>query len=72
VVGIQIGAYATKYVTPLKIRMLFALFLLSIAISIFLKQIHMDTLSSYMMVGSAFLLSFSILYPLIKKLIPKI
>jgi hypothetical protein len=52
--------------------MLFALFLLSIAISIFLKQIHMDTLSSYMMVGSAFLLSFSILYPLIKKLIPKI
>jgi len=70
-VGIQVGAYATKYVTPVKVRMLFALFLLFIAISILLKQIHMVTLSSYIMVGSACLLSFTILFPLIKKLITR-
>jgi uncharacterized membrane protein YfcA len=72
VVGIQVGAFATKYVTALKIRMFFALFLLFIAISILLKQIHLVRLSSYMMVGSACWLSFTILSPLMKKLIPKI
>jgi uncharacterized membrane protein YfcA len=72
VVGIQVGVYATKYVTAVKIRMLFALFLLLIAISILLKQIQMVALSSHVMVGSAFLLSFKILSPLIKNLFQKI
>ena len=69
IIGVQVGAYATKYVTPMKIRVLFALFMLLVAISILLKQINMVTLSSYLLLGSAFLLSFAILFPLIKKFV---
>jgi uncharacterized membrane protein YfcA len=67
VVGVQVGAYATKYMTPTKIRVLFALFLFMVAISILLKQINMMTLSSYLLLGSAFSLSIAILFPLIKR-----
>lgn len=65
--GVQVGAYATKYVTPVKIRGLFALFLFFVAISIFLKQIDISILSSYLLLGSAFSFSIAIFLPLIKK-----
>jgi len=65
--GLQLGVYATRYVPSMKIRLLFALFLFIIAVSILLKQINKVTLSSYLLVGSACLLSFTILLPLMKR-----
>jgi uncharacterized membrane protein YfcA len=65
--GVQVGAHATKYVTPMKIKVLFALFLFVVAISILLKQTGYATLSSYLLLSAAFLLAFVILFPLIRR-----
>jgi hypothetical protein len=64
--GIQLGAHAARHVTSIKIRFLFALFLLFIAFSILLKQIKMVTLSSYLLTGSTCFLSLVILFLLLK------
>lgn len=66
-IGVPVGVSATRYVSAMKIRLLFALFLFSIAISIFLKQINWVTLSTYLMACSAFLISLAILLPLMKR-----
>jgi len=71
-VGLQLGVYATRYVPSMKIRLLFALFLFTIVVSILLKQINKVTLSSYLLVGSACLLSFTILLLLMKRRLAQI
>ena len=63
-IGVQLGVYATKYVTGMKIKILFALLLFVVAISVFLKQINMVTISSYLVVSSACVLCLTILLPL--------
>jgi uncharacterized membrane protein YfcA len=67
--GIQLGAHAARHVISIRTRFLFALFLLFIAFSILLKQIKMITLSSYLLVGSACLLSLAILFLLLRSLL---
>jgi hypothetical protein len=52
----------------MKIKILFALMLFAIAVSVFLKQIDIVTISSYLVGGSACVLSLAILLPLGKKL----
>lgn len=69
--GVQLGVYATKYVTGMKIRALFALLLFVVAISVFLKQINMITMSSYLVIGSACALCLAILLPMRKSLLPR-
>lgn len=68
IIGVQCGVYATEYVTGIKIKILFALLLFVIAASVFLKQIGMVTLSSYLVFCSAGALCLVILLPLRKKL----
>lgn len=68
-IGVQIGVNVTKYVTGVRIRGLFALFLFVVAASIFLKQINLVTSSTTLLMGAAFLLSFAIMFPLIKRLL---
>lgn len=68
IIGVQCGVYATEYVTGMKIKILFALMLFVIAVSVFLKQINIVTISSYLVGGSACVLSLAILLPLRKKL----
>lgn len=70
-IGVQMGVYATKYVTGVRIKILFALLLLFAAGSVFLKQINMVTLSSYFMAISACALCLVILFPLGKKLLAR-
>jgi hypothetical protein len=65
--GLQLGVYATRYVSSMKIRLLVALFLFIIVVSILLKQVNKVTLSSYLLLGSACLLSFTILLLLMKR-----
>lgn len=67
--GIQLGAHAARHVTSIRIRFLFALFLLVVAFSILLKQITMVILSSFFLVGSTCLLSLVILFLLLKSLL---
>jgi len=61
VVGVQVGVYATQYIPPMKIRFLFALFPLFVALSVLLKQIEMVTASTYLVGVSALILSLIIL-----------
>jgi uncharacterized membrane protein YfcA len=68
-VGVQLGVYATKYVTGMKIRVLFALMVLAVAVSVFLKQMDMATISSYLVMISACALCLVILLPLGKNLL---
>lgn len=68
IIGVQCGVYATEYVTGMKIKILFALFLLLVAASVFLKHINLVTISSYLVVCSASALGLAILLPLWKKL----
>lgn len=65
-IGVQCGVYATEYVTGIKIKILFALLLFVVAASVFLKQIGMVTISSYLVVCSAGALCLVILLPLRK------
>jgi uncharacterized membrane protein YfcA len=66
-VGVRLGVYATIYVTGMKIRVLFALMVLAVAVSVFLKQINMATVSSYLVMSTACALCFAILFPFGKK-----
>lgn len=68
IIGVQCGVYATEYVTGMKIKILFALMLLVVAVSVFLKQMNIVTISSYLVVGSACVVSLAILLPLRKKI----
>ncbi|UCC66076.1 MAG: sulfite exporter TauE/SafE family protein [Deltaproteobacteria bacterium] len=70
-IGVQLGVYATKYVTGMKIKVLFALLLFVVAVSVFLKQINMVTMSSYLVIGSACALCLAILLPMRKSLLPR-
>jgi hypothetical protein len=67
IIGVHCGVYATEYVTGIKIKILFALLLLVIAASVFLKQIGMVTISSYLVLCSAGALCLAIVLPLRKK-----
>ncbi|UCF57179.1 MAG: TSUP family transporter [Deltaproteobacteria bacterium] len=67
-IGVQLGVYATKYVTGMRIKILFALLLLVVAVSVFLKQINMVTMSGYLVISSACALCLIILRPLRKNL----
>jgi len=68
VIWVQFGVYATKYVTGMKIKAVFALLLFVVAVSVFLKQINMATIGSYFVIGSACVLCIAILLPLRKTL----
>jgi uncharacterized membrane protein YfcA len=70
-IGVQLGVYATKYVTGMKIKILFALLLLVVAVSVFLKQINMATMSGYLVISSACLICLAILLPLRKTLLTR-
>ena len=70
-IGVQMGVYATKYVTGMRIKILFALLLLFVAISVFLKQINMVTISRYLVLSSACALCLVILLPLGKNLLAR-
>jgi uncharacterized membrane protein YfcA len=70
-IGVQLGVYATKYVTGVRIKILFALLLLVVAVSVFLKQINMATMSGYLVLSSAFALCLAILLPLRKSLLAR-
>jgi uncharacterized membrane protein YfcA len=67
-IGVHLGVYATRYVTGLKIRNLFALMVLSVGVSVLLKQINMALISSYLVMSSACALCLVILFPLRKNL----
>ena len=67
--GVQLGVYATKYVTGTKIRVLFAMLVFVVAVSVFLKQMNMATISSYLLMSAACALCFAILLPLGKNLL---
>jgi len=67
--GVRLGVYATTYVTGTKIRVLFALMVLAVAVSVFMKQINMTILSSYLVMSAACALCLAILLPLGKKCI---
>jgi len=70
-IGVQLGVYATKYVTGTKKKILFALLLLVVAASVFLKQINMITISTYLILSSACVLCLAILLPLTKNFLGK-
>jgi uncharacterized membrane protein YfcA len=65
-IGVYLGVYTTRYVTGLKIRNLFALMVLAAAASVFLKQINLATISSYLVISSGCALCIAILFPLRK------
>lgn len=67
--GVSMGVYATKYVTGMKIKILFALLLLVVAVSVFLKQINIVAISKYLVLSSACALCFAILFPLRENLL---
>jgi len=68
-IGIKLGVYATTYVTGMKIRVLFALMVLAMAVSVFLKQLNMVTISSYLVMSAACALCLAVLFPLGKHLL---
>jgi uncharacterized membrane protein YfcA len=68
-IGVRLGVYATNYVTGMKIRVLFALMVLAVGVSVFLKQINMATISSYLVMISACALCLVVLLPLGKNLL---
>jgi len=70
-IGVQLGVYATKYVTGMKIKVLFALLLLVVAVSVSLKQMNMATFSSWLILSSACVLCLAILFPLGKNLLAR-
>jgi len=70
-IGMQLRVYATKYVTGTKTKILFALLLLAVAASVFLKQINMITISTYLILSSAFVLCLAIPLPLSKNFLAK-
>lgn len=61
--GVRLGVYATRYMTGMKIRVLFALMVLAVAVSVCLKQINMATISSYLVMSAACALCLAILLP---------
>ena len=65
-IGVYLGVYTTRYVTGLKIKNLFALMVLAAAASVFLKQINLATISSYLVMSSGCALCLAILFPLRK------
>lgn len=67
-IGVRLGVYATKYVAGMKIGVLFALMVLAVAVSVFLKQINMATISSYLVISAACAFCLAILLPLGKNL----
>jgi len=70
-IGVQFGVYATKYVTGMKIKVLFALLLLVVAVSVFLKQINMATFSTWLILSSACALCLAIVFPVGKSLLTR-
>jgi hypothetical protein len=66
-IGVKLGVYATTSVTGMRIKVLFALMLLAVAVSVFLRQIHMATISSCLVMSTACALFLAILLPLRKK-----
>jgi uncharacterized membrane protein YfcA len=62
--GIQLGVAAVKTVAEIRIKVLFALLLFCIAVSVFLKQIELTIVSSYLVVSGALVLCLIILYPI--------
>jgi len=65
--GVKIGVSATRVSTDAKIKALYALLLLSVAVSVFLKQIERVAIGSYLVVAAACLLCLIILWPLRKR-----
>jgi len=57
VLGVQVGARATRSVKGARIRVLFALLLLAVTVSVLLKQMGTPHLSLYLLLISASLLA---------------
>ncbi len=64
IVGIQLGVAAVKTAAEIRIKVLFAILLFYVAISVFFKQIELTIASSYLVVSGALGLCLIILYPI--------
>lgn len=70
--GIQMGVIAVKSATEMRIKVLFALLLLSVAVSLFLKHIGMTLLGSFLVVSTACALCLIIIWPVNRYFFAKI
>lgn len=70
--GVQMGVMAAKTAVEMRIRGLFALLLLCVAISVFFKQISMTIVGSYLVVTTASVLGLIILWPVSRDFFVKI
>lgn len=61
--GVQIGATAAKSAAEMRIKVLFALLLFCVGVSVFLKQIGMAVLGGYLVVSTTCALCFIIIWP---------
>jgi len=53
ITGVQVGVSASKDMTDIRLRLLFALLLFFVVISVLLKELKLATTSIYIMIGSA-------------------
>jgi len=63
--GIHLGVAATKTAAETRIKLLFALLLLCVAASVFLRQLELTSPGKVLVVSGALVLCFTILWPLI-------
>ena len=70
--GVQIGVMAAKTAVEMRIKFLFALLLLCVAVSVLFKQIGMAVLGVYLVVSTAFALCFIIIWPVSRDYFAKI
>ena len=61
--GIQLGVAAVKTATEIRIKVLFAILLFCVAVSVFFKQIELTIVGSYLVVSGALVLCLIILWP---------
>jgi uncharacterized membrane protein YfcA len=69
--GIQLGVLATKIAAEIRIKVLFSILLLCIAVSVLLKQVNQTDASSYLVVSGSLLLCLIIFWPIGRDFIVK-
>ena len=70
--GLQLGGMAAKAGAEMRIKFLFALLLLCVAVSVLLKQVGMTVLGGYLVVSTACALCFIIIWPVSRDYFVKI
>jgi len=69
--GIQLGVAAVKTAAEIRIKVLFALLLFCVAVSVFLKQMELTIVGSYLVVSGAIVLCLIILWPVSRHFLAK-